>query len=473
MLKRIQSWSRQNWVFLGLLLIGFVLYLLISITKHLHFNSTGFDLVIFDQAVRHYSEFSAPASSFRGYSNLLGDHFHPIIILLAPLYWVFNTPMTLLVAQAALIISATLPVYLFTKRRLGKIPSILLAAAFVLSPVLLRAIYFDFHEIAFAIPLIAWAIYLIDLKKYTLMYLPLLLLLFVKEDMSFLVAMFGVYLITQKRYRHAAILIASGIIWFLLATKLFIPFFAAKEGGVFSYWTYGQLGDTPFSAVVDIVTHPLLFLSLLVLPIVKLLTFIKTFVVFLGLTFLSPIIILVIPLILERFLSSNENFWQFNYHYGAVLAPIMAMAAADGLYRIRSIKIIKGNFKKISIAITGVFAVMALVMFILSPMSFILKPSNYPLTPSNVAGYAIIKKVPIDASVCTTNHIAPHLGAHILTPIGFYPTPVKSFACDFILTSSDMDQSPALNETIANAKENGFKTIDSEQGWVLYEKNKG
>ena len=77
------------------------IYVLLSVYKHWHFGS-GFDLAIFDQAVWHLSRFEIPASSIRGFPNLFGDHFHPILLVLAPLYRIAPAAETLIVTQAVL-----------------------------------------------------------------------------------------------------------------------------------------------------------------------------------------------------------------------------------------------------------------------------------------------------------------------------------------------------------------------------------
>lgn len=464
-----KQWAMDNRIFVITCCLGLILYLLISISKHLHFGSTGFDLVIFDQAVRQYSEFVAPASSFRGYENLLGDHFHPILVFLAPLYWLFNSPINLLVAQAVLIISACLPIYLYTKNRLGILPAIFLNIVFILNPALLRAIYFDFHEIAFAIPLIAWGIYFMDRKRWMWFYASIALLLLVKEDLSILVAFFGIYLLFSKQYKRGLLIFTTGIVWFLLATKLFIPYFAG-ENGSFNYWSYDRLGSDLPSSIISIVSHPFYALSLLFIPIVKTITLIKTFGIFLGTTFFSPLILLAIPLILERFLSSSENYWQFNYHYGATLAPILVMAAADSLYRVGLLK----RFKKVNMSffvkiVCANLATIAIVLFIISPMNFIFQPNNYLLTNDEMSGYAIIDQLPGNTSICTTNHIAPHIGKYDLTLIGFNAS-IPSWKCDYILTSNQLDQSRLLNAVLVNARASGYSPVANDGSWVLYKK---
>src|SRR4051812_12504689 len=82
-------WGRR-WLLL-LVLLATVAYSAVSILRHLHFES-GWDLVVFDQGVWQYSRFHNPIITGRlNYPiNHLGDHFHPIIALLAPLFWIVN-----------------------------------------------------------------------------------------------------------------------------------------------------------------------------------------------------------------------------------------------------------------------------------------------------------------------------------------------------------------------------------------------
>ncbi|MEU9984382.1 DUF2079 domain-containing protein [Streptomyces sp. NPDC050856] len=67
----------------------------------------GFDLGIFDQAMRGYADFSLPVSSVKNYHHefppgfsLLGDHFSPVLMLAAPVYWIWDDPRMLLLVQA-------------------------------------------------------------------------------------------------------------------------------------------------------------------------------------------------------------------------------------------------------------------------------------------------------------------------------------------------------------------------------------
>ena len=89
-----------------------------SIVRHVNFGS-GTDVAIFDQVVWHYSRFEAPYSSIK-YENILGDHFHPLVAVLAPLYWVWSDPRMLLIAQSLLVAASIVPVFLFARSRFGR-----------------------------------------------------------------------------------------------------------------------------------------------------------------------------------------------------------------------------------------------------------------------------------------------------------------------------------------------------------------
>jgi hypothetical protein len=75
-------------------------YCLDSLILFRRFLASTFDLVIFDQGVRGYAHFQAPTSIARGVSDgagahflLLADHWSPVLALLAPLYWIHDSPV--------------------------------------------------------------------------------------------------------------------------------------------------------------------------------------------------------------------------------------------------------------------------------------------------------------------------------------------------------------------------------------------
>ena len=120
-----------------------------ALLKHWHFDSS-YDLAIYDQAIWHLSRFERPASSIRSLPNVFGDHFHPIIALFAPLYWVAPFPETLIVAQAILLAASVVPVFLFARDRLPYGPALAMCLAYGLFWGMQQTAIFDVHEAVFA-----------------------------------------------------------------------------------------------------------------------------------------------------------------------------------------------------------------------------------------------------------------------------------------------------------------------------------
>src|ERR1700742_1100063 len=88
----------------------FAIYAKLALLNQARLHTTGFDLGIFEQAVRSYAHGHLPVAELKGPGfPLLGDHFSPVLAVLAPVYRVFPGAGTLLVAQAALLAVAVVP----------------------------------------------------------------------------------------------------------------------------------------------------------------------------------------------------------------------------------------------------------------------------------------------------------------------------------------------------------------------------
>src|SRR5688572_22748721 len=73
-------------------------YGIASLVKHSHFE-TFTDLAVFNQGIWQYSKFENPFITLHLNRYFLGDHFHPIVALLAPFYWIFPKAETLIFIQ--------------------------------------------------------------------------------------------------------------------------------------------------------------------------------------------------------------------------------------------------------------------------------------------------------------------------------------------------------------------------------------
>ena len=313
------------------------------------FQTSTYDLVIFDQAVRSYAHFHPGISIAKGVHNffgpnfsILGDHWSPILASLAPLYWIHDSPVTLLVAQAVLFALAIPPLWVFTRRAFGGgtkavISAYLVSVAYALSWPIASALAFDFHEVAFAPVLTAVALERLSAGRLRTALIALGALLLVKEDMGLLVAGIGVYLavsrprVVRRQLAVGAALVAAGLADTVIATYVLIPAFGGRAS---YYWAYPALGSHAPQAALHLITHPA-SLKLLVTPEIKLQTMLWLFGAFCFLSLRSPMALAAVPLLLERMLASIfGNWWVTSFQYNAYLVVILVFAAVDGAARL-------------------------------------------------------------------------------------------------------------------------------------------
>jgi uncharacterized membrane protein len=344
-------WRNPHLIAVGALTVVMAaLYCVFALAQFYTFRTSSYDLVIFDEAVRSYSHFLPGTSIIKGLHNgfgphfsELGDHWSPILAALAPLYWIFSGPQTLLVAQAVLFALAIPPLWVFTRRAFGggrkaTAAAYLVSVAYALSWPIASALAFDFHEVAFAPLLIAIALERLQAGRLRTALIALAALLLVKEDMGLLVAGIGIYLaaarprVVRRQLLVGCVLIVVGLLDTVIATYVLIPAFGGRSD---YYWAYTALGANGQQAVGHLVTHPLSSLKLLITPRVKLVTMLWLFGAFCFLPLRSPIALATIPLLLERMMANLfGNWWVTSFQYNAFLVVILACAAVDGAARL-------------------------------------------------------------------------------------------------------------------------------------------
>ena len=336
----------------------FAAYTTISLSRYLRLDPGSWDLGIFTEYVRQLAHLHAPVVNIRGSGfNLLGDHFQPIVGLIAPVFLLFPSAATLLVVQALLTAVSVVPVSRAAAARLGTGAGRLIGAAYGLSWGLQQMIDFDFHEIAFAVPLLACSLSALLRGKVRAAALWALPLVFVKEDQGFTVAALGVLIVVMSlararqdararaaqdgaapdraapdraALRWGALLIVWGLAWSFLAIAVIIPHFNALHQ--YPYWSDGGVlspsGSHPSApSVLAQFGHsyvPKLRTTLLILLPVAFLA--------LG----SPLALVAVPSLALRFVSTNSAYWGAGYHYNATVMPIVFIAAIDTLGRIRA-----------------------------------------------------------------------------------------------------------------------------------------
>jgi uncharacterized membrane protein len=180
-------------------------YAALSLFRLVQLNPTSWDLGIYTEYVKQYAHLQAPIVDTRAAGfNLLGDHFQPIVALIAPFFRVFPSAATLLVVQALLTASSVFGVSQVARDRLGTGPGRAIAVAYGFSWGLQQMVEFDFHEIAFAVPLLAFSLSALVRGRVKAAVWWALPLVFVKEDQGFTVAAIGLYMIVSGLRANAS-----------------------------------------------------------------------------------------------------------------------------------------------------------------------------------------------------------------------------------------------------------------------------
>ncbi|MFD7323755.1 DUF2079 domain-containing protein [Streptomyces sp. NPDC059875] len=379
------------------------LYFLYSWVQYEQFRTPSWDLGIFNQSVRAYAELRAPVVDIKGPGFLiLGDHFSPVTALLAPLYWIWSSPLALLFAQAALFAASAVVVGRTAQQVLGsRAAGLGLTVAYGLSWGLQEAVKSDFHEIAFAVPLLALTCRALLLGRWTAAVAWSAPLVLVKEDMGLTVAMVGAVLVVRGQKRLGAALAAFGAAFFALTVLVLIP--AASRVGQYDYWAKieksNEGADVSFAhAVLSSLGSDVKW---------EMLFFLVGITGFLALR--SPLMLLVLPTLGWRFLSQDPNHWGMIWHYSAILMPVVFLALVDAVRAVRTSP--RGwlvAYGKVAVpVVTAVSIVIALDL----PLRELLRSETYRTDTRTLDARRAVDAVPEGASVETNVTLMAHLTA--------------------------------------------------------------
>lgn len=315
-------------------LAGIIFFSAFAVQRHNAFLTTAFDLGNYDQAVwntahgRFFQLTNIPEVSSR-----LAHHVEPILLFIAPLYWLWSDPRVLLIVQAGTVMAGALPAYWLAARRLDdNWAALAFPLAWVLFPALEHALLFDFHAVTLAAGLLLFAFNWLDEERTALFLVAATLAMWTKEEIGFVVAMMGLYAaVAQRRWQFGVGVIALGAGWALVAFEFIIPYFSPEGEHVFLNY-YDGLGSGIAGLFVTGITQP----DLIVMRAVDggALGYLRNLlapVIFLPL--LAPQVLLIaVPSFAVNLLSSFEPMRTLEgYHYPAPLVPFVVAGASVGL----------------------------------------------------------------------------------------------------------------------------------------------
>ena len=371
----------------------FALYNYYSALQMRHWITPSWDLAIFTQMAQSYSHFEMPIVPVKGPGfNLWGDHFHPILMLLGPIYAIFPSPMTLLVVQNFMVASAVYITVRVAQRAVelgsaarvsaggeeekswtGTLTGLLLGASLGLSYGVQQAVAAQFHEVAFALPFLTLALgYLVLAGRVSDNWRTRYIvracwwaspLVFVKEDMGITVAAIGLVALIRTGWLRDAF----DMLFPSAASVAKAPSWRERLRSIYNSWAdsrgpaeavllmiWGVLwsllsvsvilpmfnthGTFDYADKVDasrVLGDPFGSFLALFSPQVKAWTLWLLLLTGVFLWLRSSLALVLAPTLLWRLLSNMEPYWVSTWHYSLVLMPMLFMALLDALLSFR------------------------------------------------------------------------------------------------------------------------------------------
>lgn len=262
------------------------------------------------------------------------SHVDPVLVLLAPLWIIAPTPLTLAAVQIVACALGALPVFWLARRHLAsEMAAALLAVAHLAYPWLAWTALDAFHPVTLAIPVFLYAIWFLETGRLWAFALCAVLALATGELMGLALAALGLWYWLSRGHRRAGLMTAvAGIGWTVICLTLIVPAFRDGQNPFFG--RYESVGGSPGGMVETVFTDPTAIVSALGSSddIVYLLWLSAPL---LGIFLLSPALAAVaVPQVLVNGLSDWPTTTDPRHHYIAGAVPFLLAASVIGLARL-------------------------------------------------------------------------------------------------------------------------------------------
>ena len=396
--------NKINKIILSILIFGYVFYFcLISVIKFYAYSFYDFDLAVHALSMWNITH-GVIFNSILGIP-FLGNHLNLILFLLAPVYFIFQHPLTLLFIQTFFLGFGVVPIYLLSKRILDEKWALVLACAYFLYPALAYTNLFEFHPTALATFFILFAIYFYELGSFYKFILFSLLAMFCQENIPLAVMMFGfLSMLRRKDIKWIIVPILLGLTYFV-AGLLLVSFF--NNNTVQFARLYQWMGNSPAVILANIFKSPVFFFKVLFRG-ECLLYLGQIFIPVLFIPFCSPLLLVpALPFFFQHMLSARPSDISIQYHYTAEIIPFIFMSLIYGIkFLIQHRLMPNQKFFKIFF-----FCVVLLVNLFYGPFFRVFKSvwTDYKSDYLDKYKDILVNKIPKNAAVVATFEFLPHL----------------------------------------------------------------
>jgi uncharacterized membrane protein len=318
-----------RWALFGMIAVWSAVFIWLGVQRHTHFATFGFDLGIYDQGIWLLSRFRDPFVTVRGL-DLFGHHTNFILILLVPFYWLGAGPIFLLVVQVLAQGLGAVAIYLLARDRLGaRWPAVAVASTLLLHPTYQFHVWEWFHPDVIAIPAVLFAYWAARAKRWRWFAVAAVVAALCKEDVALPLLIIGVLIAVRGERRIGAIVAAASAAWFLVCTRMLLPYFNGI--GPFYDSLFGEFGRTPVDVAGHVLSHPgdaidvatepdrMSYYRMMLAP-----------VAFLPLLAI-PTLFIGLPMLGVNVLSTLPYLRDFRYHWSAMVLAGVMLATVEAI----------------------------------------------------------------------------------------------------------------------------------------------
>ncbi len=446
-MKLIKKTITRYWdliILFTLIILYSATFSTLSILRHNAFAS-NYDLANMSQTVwntLHGRIFAL--SGAEGTISRFSIHADLILVLLSPLYLIWERAYMLLIVQSIALGLGALPAYFLSIKVLSKATvwpilikflSLAVVIAYLLNPAMEWSNIYDFHGVTLAIPFLLSVFYFAYTKHWKWFWFFVFFALSTKEEVSLLISMIGLALFfVFKEKKIGIITFVMGISWFAAMILFVIPYFSSSG----SDWAVNDLYSSALQRISDIRTIPqavILFKDYFLLSdatnyyIALLKPF--SFIPILGL----PWLFMATPELLVNLLSDDAQMKALTFHYDSGITPFLIIGMIFGLsYLIRIIEVIKPLSKyknQILIFVALVIISVAIrVNYHYSPLPS--TPScwclSYRVSADDINFAKVLATIPLNFSVTSSGEVRPHLARRENS----FTLPGQAYTADYV-----------------------------------------
>ncbi len=322
-----------NFFVLGTAATAFLLWAFVLWRKYQFFGYCDWDLALFSQGMWSLIHADGYSSIFE--RHILSNHANLIALIILPVYFVVQHPLTLVFLKVVSYILAGVGLFYLSKPRVGRVYALWLMGLYYFYVPNVFGLLHDFDFESLSPAFLVGLLYFFEKRRWWPFMITAMLLMTIKENMPLVVFAFGLYglLSLKDRIAWGVVPMALSVTMFLILVKIFIPLMSTGHlsaplpyAGNYAYlwqdgWWAGvaHVGKTFFQPAN---THLMQewFGPLCYVPLFGL-----------------KALFFVAPLFMQHFMSTSKTEHMIIFYYGMALAPFIFLSMAMSLEHLKKV----------------------------------------------------------------------------------------------------------------------------------------